>query len=48
MNSKKLEKLKTEIKKLKKNSKKNYSQLLEIYKDLILEYYYLKKEMKKL
>jgi len=40
-----LEKIKKDIKSLEKDPKKNYNKLLEIYKNLILEYYYLKKQM---
>ena len=40
-----IEKIKKDIESLKKEPKKNYNKLLEIYKNLILEYYYLKKQM---
>lgn len=40
-----IEKIKKDIESLKKEPKKNYNKLLEIYKNLILEYYYLKKQI---
>ena len=43
MDKKELEKIKKEIKKLEKSKKRNYNKLLEIYKKLVLEYYYMKK-----
>jgi hypothetical protein len=45
MDYKKIKKLEKEIDKLSINPKKNYNELIKIYKILLKEYYMLKKEL---